>query len=93
MYVGELLKNLDRIPSGVPGLDELIGGGFLPGRVYVVTGPPGSGKTTLGMQFLAEGAKNDEKGLFIALLKRRILSLGICSGTTLGFSSTSTQRR
>ncbi|WP_367884004.1 RAD55 family ATPase [Thermococcus sp. JCM 11816] len=69
MYVGELLKNLDRIPSGVPGLDELIGGGFLPGRVYVVTGPPGSGKTTLGMQFLAEGAKNDEKGLFIALFE------------------------
>ncbi|WP_331710457.1 RAD55 family ATPase [Thermococcus peptonophilus] len=69
MYVGELLKNLDRIPSGVPGLDDLIGGGFLPGRVYLVSGPPGSGKTTLGMQFLAEGAKNDEKGLFIALFE------------------------
>nr|WP_238565044.1 ATPase domain-containing protein [Thermococcus litoralis] len=59
-------KELDlaykRIPTGIKGLDELLGGGLLPGRVYVVTGPPGSGKTTLGIQFLIEGAKNNEKG-------------------------------
>ncbi|ASJ02846.1 recombinase [Thermococcus profundus] len=69
MYVGEILKSLDRVPSGVPGLDELIGGGFLPGRVYLVTGPPGSGKTTIGVQFLVEGAKNGEKGVFISLVE------------------------
>jgi len=67
MYVGEILKSLDRIPTGVKGLDELIGGGFLPGRVYLVVGPPGSGKTTLGIQFLVEGAKNDEKCLFVTM--------------------------
>jgi KaiC/GvpD/RAD55 family RecA-like ATPase len=67
LYVGELLKTLDRVPSGIPGLDGLIGGGFIPGRVYIVVGPPGSGKTTLGVQFLVEGARNGEKGLFISL--------------------------
>ncbi|MDK2983236.1 MAG: hypothetical protein PWP19_714, partial [Thermococcaceae archaeon] len=57
-----------RISTGVKGLDDLIGGGLIPGRVYVVTGPPGSGKTTLGIQFLVEGAKNWEKGVYISLV-------------------------
>ncbi|ALM75730.1 RAD55 family ATPase [Thermococcus barophilus] len=65
MYVGELLKSLERIPTGIPGLDPLINGGFLPGRVYLITGPPGSGKTTMGIQFLVEGAKNNDIGIFI----------------------------
>lgn len=69
MYVGELLKNLDRVSTGVPGLDDLIGGGLINGRVYLLIGPPGSGKTTFGIQFLIEGAKNDEKGLFVSLLE------------------------
>lgn len=57
-----------RVSTGVKGLDSLIGGGLIPGRVYVVTGPPGSGKTTLGIQFLVEGAKNGEKGIYISLV-------------------------
>ncbi|KUK18453.1 ATPase domain-containing protein [Thermococcus sibiricus] len=57
-----------RVSTGVKGLDNLIGGGLIPGRVYVVTGPPGSGKTTLGIQFLVEGAKNGEKGIYISLV-------------------------
>ena len=73
MYVGELLKSLDRLPSGVPGLDNLIGGGFMPGRVYLLVGPPGSGKTTLGVQFLVEGARNGEKGLFVSLYENPTL--------------------
>jgi len=66
--VGELLKSLDRVSTGVPGLDDIIGGGFIPGRVYLVIGPPGSGKTTFGVQFLVEGARKGDKGLFISLL-------------------------
>jgi len=58
----------NRVPTGVKGLDNLIGGGLIPGRVYVITGPPGSGKTTLGIQFLVEGAKNGEKGIYISLV-------------------------
>ena len=57
-----------RLSTGIKGLDDLIGGGLIPGRVYVVTGPPGSGKTTLGMQFLVEGAKNGERGVYISLV-------------------------
>ncbi|AEK73013.1 ATPase [Thermococcus sp. 4557] len=69
MYVGEFLKSLDRTSTGVAGLDNLIGGGFVPGRVYLVVGPPGSGKTTLGVQFLVEGARNDEKGVYISIVQ------------------------
>ncbi|MBO8175014.1 MAG: AAA family ATPase [Thermococcus sp.] len=59
-----------RISTGVKGLDELIEGGLIPGRVYLVTGPPGSGKTTLALQFLLEGAKHGEKGLYVSLIQK-----------------------
>ncbi|MDK2915436.1 MAG: hypothetical protein PWQ79_2351 [Thermococcaceae archaeon] len=69
MYVGELLKSLDRISTGVEGLDDLLGGGLPPERVYLVVGPPGSGKTTFGVQFLVEGARGNEKGVFVTLFE------------------------
>ena len=53
--------------SGVPGLDYLIGGGFPTRRIYLVQGRTGSGKTTLGMQFAREGARNGETTLYVAL--------------------------
>jgi len=47
----------DRLSTGIPGLDEVTGGGFLPARSYLVRGPPGAGKSLLGLHFLtAEGA-------------------------------------
>ncbi|WP_277541379.1 ATPase domain-containing protein [Haloarcula laminariae] len=52
-------------PSGVPGLDSLLNGGFVDGRLYLVIGPPGSGKTLLGTQFLRAGLDADETVLFI----------------------------
>jgi circadian clock protein KaiC len=52
---------------GVPGLDDVLGGGLTRNRVYLLEGAPGSGKTTLGMQFLFDGAKAGEKGLYITL--------------------------
>ena len=39
---------IDRMSTGVPGLDTVLGGGLLKGGVYMVTGPPGGGKTILG---------------------------------------------
>jgi circadian clock protein KaiC len=45
-----------RLATGVPGLDDLLGGGLLPGRSTLIKGPPGSGKTTLGLQMLVAGA-------------------------------------
>jgi circadian clock protein KaiC len=53
--------------SGIPGLDEVLNGGYIPGRAYLIRGGPGTGKTTLGLHFLAAGAENDEQGLFISL--------------------------
>jgi len=56
-----------RLSTGVDGLDEVLQGGFIPGRAYLVRGGPGMGKTTLGLHFLTAGAANGEKVLFITL--------------------------
>jgi circadian clock protein KaiC len=55
-----------RAKTGVAGLDELLGGGLLPGRSALLKGPPGSGKTTLGLQMLVAGAVEfNEPGVLI----------------------------
>ncbi len=56
------------IKSGVPGLDEILGGGFLKGTMSALSGPTGCGKSTFGMQFLVNGAlKSKEPGLYISI--------------------------
>jgi len=59
---------LERIPSGVPGLDELIEGGFPFPSVILVSGAAGTGKTTFCLRFLCEGAARCERGLFFTTL-------------------------
>jgi circadian clock protein KaiC len=56
-----------RLSAGIAGLDEILHGGFVPGRAYLVRGGPGAGKTTLGLHFLTSGASNGETSLFITL--------------------------
>jgi KaiC/GvpD/RAD55 family RecA-like ATPase len=58
---------MDRTPSGIHGLDSLIGGGFIPARSILLAGSPGTGKTTFGLQFLCEGAKKGEPGVVLSL--------------------------
>jgi circadian clock protein KaiC len=58
-------SNITPITSGISGLDEILNGGLAKGRMYLVHGQPGTGKTLLGMHFLEEGLRNDETVLFI----------------------------
>jgi circadian clock protein KaiC len=53
--------------TGVPGLDDVLRGGLTPNRVYLLEGVPGSGKTTLAMQFALEGIRNGESALYVTL--------------------------
>ena len=56
-----------RVTTGIKGLDEMLNGGFLPGSMVLVRGAPGTGKTSLALQFLIHGATQcDEPGLFIS---------------------------
>src|SRR5437016_12195084 len=56
-----------RLSTGIAGLDEVLYGGLLPHRSYLVRGTAGTGKTTLGLHFLAAGAANGAKSLLITL--------------------------
>ncbi len=62
-----LKRGIMRIKSGIEGFDALVEGGFLQGRQYLLSGSPGSGKTTFGVQFLTAGALEGEAGGYIAL--------------------------
>ena len=54
-------------PTGIEGLDDILGGGFARSRVYLVEGNPGTGKTTVALQFLHAGARSGERALYITL--------------------------
>jgi len=54
-------------PTGIPKLDEILGGGFLRGKTYLVAGEAGCGKTILSIQFLLHGATLGEPGVYIAI--------------------------
>ncbi|HEX7221051.1 MAG TPA: ATPase domain-containing protein [Burkholderiales bacterium] len=55
------------VAAGIPGLDNILGGGFTPNRIYLVEGDPGSGKTTLALQYLLEGRRRGESGMYVSL--------------------------
>jgi circadian clock protein KaiC len=52
-----------RLSIGVPGMDQMLGGGVIAGDAIMLTGPAGSGKSTIGTQFIAEGLRNGETGV------------------------------
>jgi len=60
--------NSKRIPSGIPGFDQIVGGGLIRDRVYLLAGPAGAGKTIFSTQFLYNGiSKYNENGVYVVL--------------------------
>jgi circadian clock protein KaiC len=57
----------DNAPTGIVGLDDVLGGGFAPGRLFLLEGSPGTGKTTVALQFLMAGVAAGERTLYITL--------------------------
>ena len=72
--------------TGVPGLDDILSGGLSRRHVFLLEGSPGTGKTTVALRFLLEGAENGERGLYITLSEtERELRAGAAShGWTIG---------
>lgn len=77
--------NIPRARTGVAGLDEILGGGLPTRHLYLIDGEPGTGKTTLGLQFLIEGAKQGERGLYVTLSesRRELLAVAESHGWSL----------
>ena len=61
----------DRIPTGIAGLDDILGGGLPQGHLYLVEGDPGTGKTTLALQYLLEGIRDGESVIYVTLSESR----------------------
>jgi KaiC/GvpD/RAD55 family RecA-like ATPase len=74
-----------RVASGVPGFDELVDGGLLPNRLYVVSGPPGSGKTTFCSQFMTQGAKEGKNCSYVTMHETKSELMQDMSGFDFGF--------
>src|SRR5215208_2716955 len=73
------------VPTGVPGFDAILRGGYAACRAHLVEGRPGSGKTTLGLQFLLEGVRGGERCLYITLSEseRELRSVALRHGWSL----------
>ena len=62
---------LARLKTGVSGLDEILHGGLIAERLYLVDGNPGSGKTTFALHFLLAGVQQGERCLYVTLSETR----------------------
>src|ERR671921_1893724 len=76
---------METISTGNAGLDDILGGGFDAERVYLLEGRPGTGKTTLALQFLLEGVRLGERCLYVTLSEseRELRAVVIRHGWTL----------
>src|SRR5436190_19048851 len=78
-------EDSERCTTGVEGLDDILAGGLPRDCFYLVQGDPGSGKTTLALQFLLEGLRRGEKVFYITLseTKRELLNVARSHGWSL----------
>lgn len=79
------VQSVPKASTGITGLDYILDGGFPEGQFILAQGAPGTGKTTLGLQFLIEGARKGERTLYISFLhaKRDILRIAGSHGLSL----------
>ena len=66
-YTYEAGEEIPRARTGVSGLDDILGGGLPTNHLYLIDGEPGTGKTTLALQFLLDGVREGERGLYVTL--------------------------
>ena len=72
--------------TGIAGLDDVLNGGLTPNRLYLLEGVPGSGKTTVAIQFLQDGVPQGERVLYVTLseteneLRRQCRGAGLVAG-------------
>ena len=57
----------EKASTGIHGLDDILAGGLPRNRLYLIEGMPGTGKTTLALQFLLEGCRLGERGMYVTL--------------------------
>lgn len=79
-------EGLSRVSTGIAGLDKMLGGGLIKGFAALVAGSSGTGKTTLGLQFLYQGLQSGERSLLIGINEapRKLLQLAASYGMDLG---------
>jgi circadian clock protein KaiC len=84
--MNEIPKALSRAATGVTGLDDVIGGGLPANRLHLLEGSPGTGKTTIALQFLLTGAAAGESGVYISLAEteRELRDSARSHGWTIG---------
>lgn len=75
-----------RISTGIAGFDTLVDGGLLENRLYVLSGPPGSGKTTFSAHFIKQGTIEGEKCLYMSMHETREELANDMSGYNFGFA-------
>src|SRR5215470_13728189 len=71
MLQEQITPTITRCSSGCPGLDNVLGGGLPSGHFYLIEGEPGTGKTTLALQFVQAGLRQGEKPLYVTLSESR----------------------
>lgn len=74
------------ISTGLEGLDSVLGGGYAAQRMHLIEGRPGSGKTTLALQFLAAGCEAGDRGMYITLSESREELLNVAANHRLDLS-------
>ena len=64
------MEVFERVSTGISKLDQMLGGGLLRGRTYLISGETGAGKTILSLQFILDGLRNDEQCIYVSLDER-----------------------